>query len=252
MSDPLRFFVSPETLQNDPVIIESDVHHHLRNVLRVKPGARIMLLDGGGRYCSTEIIAVNAKQTTARVLNRGNKPQPGLKITLMQALPKGDKFDLVLQKGTELGVHRFQPILTEHAVPSLTPERIKKKALRWQRIVSEAARQSRRYTLPEVAQPQPLEQALAEQTSSFKLILWESGAVPIAQALPSNPPNEVHLLIGPEGGFSEHEITAATKAGFQAIHLGPRILRTETAGLAATPILQYLYGDWEQAPSDHD
>lgn len=252
MSDPLRFFVPPETLLADPVVITGDAHHHLRNVLRVKPGARVQLLDGSGNYCNTEIISVDTKQSTATVLGRGNKPQSGLKVALMQALPKGDKFDMVLQKGTELGVHRFQPILTEHAIPNLSPERMQKKVQRWQRIVSEAARQSRRYTLPEVAQPQPLVEALAEQSSAFKLILWESGAVPIAQAMPSEPPDEVRLLIGPEGGFSEREVTAATKAGYQAIHLGPRILRTETAGLAATPILQYLYGDWLQAPTEHE
>jgi 16S rRNA (uracil1498-N3)-methyltransferase len=252
MSDPLRFFVPPESLQGDPIIIEGDAHHHLRNVLRVKPGAKILLLDGNGGYCNTEVISIDAKQSTARVLDRGARPLPDLKITLMQALPKGDKFDLVLQKGTELGAHRFQPILTEHAIPNLTPERMKKRTQRWQRIVSEAARQCRRYTLPEVTQPQPLNEALAAQATAFKLILWESGAVPIAQALPSAPPKEVLLLIGPEGGFSEQEITAATNAGFQAIHLGPRILRTETAGLAATPILQYLYGDWLQAPTEQD
>lgn len=252
MSDPLRFFIAPEALQVDPVIIEGDAHHHLRNVLRVKPGAKVLLLDGNGNYCSTEIVSIEAKQSTAKVLGRGNKPHQGLKITLMQALPKGDKFDLVLQKGTELGIHHFQPVLTEHAVPNLSPQRMQKRAQRWQRIVSEAARQSRRYTLPEVAQPLPLEEVLAEQSSAFKLILWESGAVPIAQSLPSDPPSEVQILIGPEGGFSNQEIALATEAGFQAIHLGPRILRTETAGLAATPILQYLYGDWLQAPTEQD
>lgn len=248
MSDPLRFFVPAETLQGDQVVIAGDPYHHLRNVLRCKPGHVVILLDGQGQCCEVELEQLQANRATTRVLRRWQEKDASLPITLLQALPKGDKFELILQKGTELGVSCFQPIETAHAVPNLNAARLSSREQRWQRIVSEAARQSRRAFLPEIKPLQTLTEALAEPSRDLKLVLWECGAVPLAKALPQAPPAGVRLLIGPEGGFSSAEIGAITAAGFQAVHLGPRILRTETAGLAATPILQYLYGDWQSPP----
>lgn len=249
MSDPVRFFVPPQSLQGEQVVITDEPYHHLRKVLRLKTGAIVLLLDGCGNCCEVQIDQLQPMQATTRVLRRWQEAKTGLSITLLQALPKGDKFDLVLQKGTELGVSSFQAIETDHAVPNLTSARLRKRELRWQRIANEAARQSRRFFLPEVKPLQKLTEVLEEPSSDLKLVLWEAGAVPLADALPTKPPTGVRLLIGPEGGFSPAEIDTITGAGFQAVHLGPRILRTETAGLAATPILQYLYGDWQQAPT---
>ena len=249
MSDPLRFFVPSASLQSERVMISGEPYHHLRNVLRVKPGARLLLLDGYGLCCDVELEQLHAEQATTRVMRRWQETDASLKISLLQALPKGDKFDLILQKGTELGVSCFQPLETEHAVPSLNEARRHKREQRWQRIISEAARQSRRSFLPELKPLQKLNSALEEVCNDLKLVLWEAGSVALAEALPATPPTGVKLLIGPEGGFSLKEITEITAAGFQAVHLGPRILRTETAGLAATPILQYLYGDWCYPPS---
>ncbi|RLB67505.1 MAG: 16S rRNA (uracil(1498)-N(3))-methyltransferase [Deltaproteobacteria bacterium] len=250
MSDPLRFFVSSESLQSDQVVIAGEPYHHLRNVLRVKPGAIILLFDGFGQCCEVQLEQLQPEQATTRVIRRWREKDVSLSITLLQALPKGDKFDLVLQKGTELGVRCFQPIETDHAIPNLNAARLSKRAQRWQRIVSEAARQSRRNFLPEVKPLQKLARVIDEASSDLKLVLWEASSVPLADALPKTPPSGVRLLIGPEGGFSASEIISIMAAGFQAVHLGPRILRTETAGLAATPILQYLYGDWQHPPAD--
>lgn len=252
MSDPLRFFVPATSLQSDQVVITGEPYHHLRNVLRVKPGAIILLLDGLGHCCQVQLEQLQSEQATTRVIRRWQETDVTLPITLMQALPKGDKFDLVLQKGTELGVSCFQPIETDRAIPNLSATRLSKREQRWQRIVSEAARQSRRIFLPEVKSLQKLQPALDQPGSDLKLVLWEAGSVALADVLPKEPPTGIRLLIGPEGGFSTREITAITAAGFQAVHLGPRILRTETAGLAATPILQYLYGDWQLPPVDSD
>ena len=250
MSDPLRFFVPAASLQSDQVVITGEPYHHLRKVLRVKPGAIILLLDGLGRCCQVQLEQLQPEQVTTRVIRCWQETDTTLPITLIQALPKGDKFDQVLQKGTELGVSCFQPIETTHAVPNLTAARLSKREQRWQRIASEAARQSRRIFLPKVQSLQKLQPALDEPTRDLKLVLWEAGSVALANVLPKAHPAGVRLLIGPEGGFSNEEITAITAAGFQAVHLGPRILRTETAGLAATPILQYLYGDWQVPPVD--
>ncbi len=248
MSDPLLFFVPTESLQGDQVVIAGGAYHHLRNVLRCKAGCVVVLLDGHGQCCEVELEQLQTNQATTRVIRRWQERDASLPITLLQALPKGDKFDLILQKGTELGVGCFQPLETTHAVPNLNASRQSSRQQRWQRIVSEAARQSRRCFLPEVKPLQTLVKALAEPTSDLKLVLWECGSMPLAKVLPQEPPTGVRLLIGPEGGFSSTEIGAITSAGFQAVHLGPRILRTETAGLAATPILQYLYGDWQSPP----
>lgn len=249
MSDPVRFFVPAESLQGGQIVISGEPYHHLRKVLRLKVGAIVLLLDGQGRCCEVRIEAMHTEQATTSLLRQWQEPRASLPITLLQALPKGDKFDLILQKGTELGVSSFQAIETEHAIPNLNAARLMKREQRWRRIASEAARQSRRTFLPEVRSLQKLASVLEESSSDLKLVLWEAGSVSLAEALPATPPAGVRLLIGPEGGFSRAEIRAITAAGFQAVHLGPRILRTETAGLAATPILQYLYGDWQKAPA---
>jgi 16S rRNA (uracil1498-N3)-methyltransferase len=249
MSDPARFFVPAESLQSEQIVISGEPYHHLRKVLRLKAGAAVLLLDGCGCCCEVQIEELQAKQASTRLIRRWHETRESFKITLIQALPKGDKFELVLQKGTELGVHSFQAVETEHAVPNLVAARLKKREQRWQRITSEAARQSRRTFLPQVQPLQTLSKVLEESSSDLKLVLWEAGSLPLAEALPATPPAGVRLLIGPEGGFSNAEIGAIIAAGFQPVHLGPRILRTETAGLAATPILQYLYGDWQKAPA---
>ncbi len=249
MSDPLRFFVPADSLSGDRVTITGDPFHHLRNVLRLKPGAQLMLLDGQGLCCEVRLEHLEADQGIAHVLRRWQEKDAALPITLLQALPKGDKFDLILQKGTELGISCFQPIETSHAVPNLDAARRNKRRQRWQRIASEAARQSRRFTLPEVRLLQPLNAILAETSDDLKLVLWEAGRLPLRDALPPVPPKGVSLLVGPEGGFSAAEIEAIKRAGFQPVHLGPRILRTETAALASVPILQYLYGDWQTPPA---
>lgn len=249
MSDPVRFFVPAESLQSDQIVISGEPYHHLRKVLRLKAGAIILLLDGCGHCCEVQIEQLQSEQATTRLIRQWNETQESFKINLLQALPKGDKFDLVLQKGTELGVHTFQAVETEHAIPNLNAARLKKREQRWQRIASEAARQSRRTFLPGVKPLQKLSEVLEASSSDLKLVLWEAGAMPLAEALPATAPAGVRLLIGPEGGFSSAEINKITAAGYQPVHLGPRILRTETAGLAATPILQYLYGDWQKAPA---
>jgi 16S rRNA (uracil1498-N3)-methyltransferase len=216
--------------------------------MRSKAGDVLVLLDGHGHCCEVQLEHLCADQASARVLRRWQEKDRALPITLIQALPKGDKFELVLQKGTELGVRCFQPIESAHAIPNLSASRLVNRQLRWQRIISEAARQSRGCFLPQVKPLQKLAKALDAHSDDLKLVLWECGAIPLAKALPQDPPAGVRILIGPEGGFSAAEIRTITGAGFQAVHLGPRILRTETAGLAAIPILQYLYGDWGFPP----
>ncbi len=248
MAELHRFFVPAATIAGDTVEIAGEVLHHLRTVLRLGPGSEILLLDGSGGCCRVSLAAVGRERATAAVTARWHETEHPCPLRLLQALPKGDKFDLVLQKGTELGVSVFQPLVSERtAAPPPGASRLE----RWQRIVGEAARQSRRPCLPRLEPVRSLEEAVQGSVEPLRLILWEESDRPLREALPAGSPGGVALLVGPEGGFAAREVAAARGAGFVPVHLGPRILRTETTGLAITAIIQHLYGDLHLAPHHH-
>ena len=237
-----RFFVTPERLAGERVALDGEVLHHLATVLRLRPGDELELLDGCGQVVRCRILVLDRRQGEAQVLSRRQATEAPLPVQLLQALPKGDKFDLVLQKGTELGITRFVPVLTGRSVPAPDPAREEKRLQRWRRIVREAARQCRRPVVPEVAPPCGLTAALA-QAAGLKLVLWEEESRPLARLLGPPTPTGVTLLVGPEGGFAAAEVAEATNAGFVPVRVGPRILRSETAGFAVAAIVQYVYGD---------
>lgn len=243
MAELPRFFVPADALAGDPVILGGDTLHHLRTVLRLDIGREVLLLDGAGNGCRARLRTIGRDRAEAVVSARWRESEALCPLRLIQSLPKGDKFDLVLQKGTELGVTTFQPALSGRGVARPEGGR----AERWARIVREAARQSRRPVLPRLMPLLPLTAALQTVDEPLRLVLWEQGAEPLAALLPAVPPAGVAVLVGPEGGFSPAEVAAVGAAGFRAVHLGPRILRTETAGLAVAAVLQYLYGDWGRA-----
>ncbi len=238
-----RFFVPAAVLEEPVVPLAGEVLHHLAVVLRLSVGDEILLLDGLGTLCRCHITALQKKAGQATVLERWQEQDTAFPIHLLQALPKGDKMDLILQKGTELGIGRFSPLFSRRSVPKLAPDRVEQRCQRWQRIVCEAARQSRRPLLPQVTAPRPLADALTDCTEELRLMLWEEGSRPLTEALPAKAPGSLALLVGPEGGFTAEEAQCAAQADFQPVHLGPRILRSETAGFAVTAILQYRYGD---------
>ncbi|PLX75382.1 MAG: 16S rRNA (uracil(1498)-N(3))-methyltransferase [Desulfuromonas sp.] len=251
MADPPRFFVTPEALRQDPAVISGEPFHHLQRVLRLPLGSPLLLLDGTGNRAYAKLAQIKKSLALASVVRRDTARETALPIVLMQSLPKGDKFDLTLQKGTELGITVFQPLTSRYSIPELPPQRLATRLARWQKIVQEACRQSRRDLLPEVKPPISLQTAIGQtEQQGLKLMLWEAASQPLAEVLPKAPPRQVVLLAGPEGGFSAEEVDLARIAGFLPVHLGPRILRTETAGLAVTPVLQYLYGDWSCNPPE--
>ena len=251
MTDLPRFFVSPEALGQNPVVIAGEPFHHLQRVLILPVGSYLLLLDGTGNRVYAQLVQVGKSQALASVIRRDTTQETALPITLMQALPKGDKFDLILQKGTELGITAFQPLTSRYSIPELPTQRLATRLARWQKIVQEACRQSRRDLVPEVRPPVPLQAAIEQAASQeLKLMLWEAADQPLTEALPKAAPRQVVILAGPEGGFATDEANLARTAGFIPVHLGPRILRTETAGLAVAPVLQYLYGDWSCNPTD--
>ncbi len=238
-----RFFIPPQNLHSDPVPLPEETAHHLATVLRLSVGEELLLLDGDGRVCRCRIESLGRRAGSARVLECRQEAESAFPVRLLQGLPKGDKMDLVLQKGTELGVAAFAPVLAERSVPAPAADRGEKRRQRWERIIREAAQQSRRPCLPRLSPLVPLSEALAGCGEELRLLLWEEESRPLAEVLPAALPRDAAVLVGPEGGFSAAEVETARAAGFQPVGLGPRILRSETAGLAMAAVLQYLYGD---------
>ena len=232
-----RLFVTPEALQDALVVISGETFHHL-SVLRLRAGDEIILLDGSGRLGRGVLRQVSRSAAQAEVLERWEEKEELLPLRLLQGLPKGEKFEWLLEKGVELGISAFTPVITERS------QARGEKFSRWQRIIQEAARQSRRPLLPTLEELRPLPQALAQTTETLRLMLWEEGSIPLNATLPQDPPVSCALLVGPEGGFSPAEAQAAVAAGFIPVTLGKRILRTETAGMAVAAVLQNRYGDF--------
>lgn len=239
-----RFFIDPEAVTGDRIILADDIRHHIGKVLRLSVGDELLLLDGHGNHYLGQIETLSAAEGFARIDQQWFATENILPVRLIQSLPKGEKFDLILQKGCELGISRFSPVWSERSIPMASRVRSDKKRQRWQRIVAEAARQSRRPILPLCDPVSALEQTLSECREELKLILWEDESRPLAERLPVERPADVAVLVGPEGGFSQQEVDLATTAGFLPVSLGPRILRTETAGFAVAAVLGYLYGDF--------
>lgn len=241
-----RFFVPPSSLDGEQIALNGDVLRHMA-VLRLQAGDEVLLLDGSGRVARCRIEILEKRHGVAHCLERWQESESALPLHLLQGSPKGDKLELVLQKGTELGITRFTPVLCGRSVAGRGKGGDSRRQ-RWQKVVVEAARQCRRPVLPQLEAATGLDEALANCREPLRLMLWEEGARPLAEVLPAERPEAVAVLVGPEGGFSAAEAGKAAAAGFLPVHLGPRILRTETAGLAIASILQYLYGDLAQLP----
>lgn len=243
-----RFFVPEGLICSTKISLPKEVAHHIKTVLRLRQGADVLLCDGHGQCCHAQIEALSSNGGSVVVVDQWFEEETALRFELIQALPSGDKFDLILQKNTELGVSRFQPITTDRCQFSVPENKLARKMERWQRIINEAARQSGRGWLPLVETPLALEQVVSLCQAQLKLILWEEATLPIRDVLPTQPPESVAVIVGPEGGLSSAEVGCALKHGFIPVGLGPRIMRTETAGFALSAILQFHYGDLNLVP----
>jgi len=233
------YFSHPEFQSGDRLPLAHDLRKHLYVVLRMAPGDRVKLFNGCGQVAT----AVLKDDDTVELADVVLCPAPQCTLSLIQGLPKGDKLELILQKGTELGVNSFYLAAMERSVGQIKAERRKKRLERWQKIIQEAARQSHQYFLPSLAADITFSEAIRSAGGDLKLLLWEESAVPLNWVLPKISPQQITVVVGPEGGITSGEAAQAEAAGFQPVSLGPRVLRTETAGLAIMTILQYLYGD---------
>ena len=218
------------------------ISHQLRNVLRLERGSMITLLDGSGAAYPTRIESLDAGKAAGRVVARQPvSSEPGIELTLYQCVLKRERFEWVLQKGTELGVSRFVPVISSRTVVR-PAARLLSKYQRWDAIVREAAEQSRRGRLPAVEDPLHWDQAL-EQGAGLRLLAWEEACGDSSVLHPGiSGAREVSVMVGPEGGISQEEAAAAAERGWRPFSLGPRVLRAETAAVAASTIVLHLAG----------
>lgn len=234
-----RVYVPQPLAENALLRVEDDAAHHLLNVLRVRNGDPLVLFNGeGGEYPAT-IVQLGKRALDVRVsARREGVPESPLRFTLAQALTRAERMDYAVQKATELGVSVIQPVVTEFSL-HLEADRGERKLAHWRAVAQSAAEQCWRTKLPVVAAPMHLSDWLARCDSELKLVL-HPGGVTLRQLIPAK---SIGLVIGPEGGLGESDLRACAVAGFKAVGLGPRLLRTETAGPVTIAALQTLWGD---------
>jgi len=251
-----RFFVPPTAIQGDQVILTGPIVHQLTHVLRLRPSERVVVLDDSGWEYTVELERLERRQVEGRIVDRAKaQGEPHARITLYQAVLKGERFEWVLQKGTELGIVAFVPLLCARNVIR-DPEAVRKKLPRWRAIIREAAEQSRRGRLPRLEPPLAFAEACqqAQASGGLSLLAWEGEpATSLKDVLKASfelrassiqlPVSSFQLFIGPEGGFTPEEVRLARAHGILPITLGRRILRAETAGLVAAAAILYELDD---------
>lgn len=230
-----RFFV--DELRNGQATISGDRALHLTRVLRVEPGQRFEISDNRRLYLA-EIELARKQEVTFRILEGLPLPEPTVRLHLLAALTKFDHFEWMLEKATELGVETIVPVNSERSEKGLERAALKR-IERWNRILVEASQQSRRVSIPLIEEPRALAEAMRHEADARFVLLESAGAPPILKALPEQRlvSDLVAVLAGPEGGWTEEEIERVQASGWRGVSLGPRILRAETAALAALAIL---------------
>ncbi len=232
---------------NACVILENTQAHYLGHVLRVRVGEEVTLFDGGGAQYSAEVMTVDRKRVelrTGQMLPTGT--ESSLRVTLIQSVIRSERMDFCVQKATELGVHEIVPVFTHRTVVKIPQDRLNKRTDHWQKIAVSACEQSGRVLVPNVLSPLSLQDAVARTLDSNTVLL---ALDPWADPLPLQkytPPKgaTVAVCIGPEGGFTEEELNFLRDSNALSVTCGPRVLRTETAGIVAVAACQMLWGDW--------
>jgi len=243
-----RFMISSRAICDGYASFDGDTYNHMVRVLRLGTGDSVQLADEKGmvhfgtiNQVAKEWVAVKISSSCSAVESDSTAPR----ITICQALPKGDKIDLILQKGTELGAHNFLLFGGRRSVAKIRDDQQASKLERWNRITSEAARQCGRSDVPEVTWRLSAVEAAHETGHELRLILWEGEReISLKNVLSvGGKPTSVIVAIGPEGGFDPLEVRHFSQLGFRPVSLGNRILRTETASIAILAIMQYIWGE---------
>ncbi len=241
-----KVFVSQQAVDGGQVYLSGDDARHLGLVLRKKPGDKVVIcIDGQSFVGRIEHVEAECVRVSLHQSMGSNQESP-IHIRLYQGLAKGDKFELVIQKATELGVNEIIPYTSKHTVVKLDQKRKKSRLTRWQKIANEAGKQCKRDQIPVITDLLDFSSVIKQLSSGNRdtLVLMPYEQASEEKKLPlDKSPMEVAILIGPEGGFHADEVEAVKQIGGQIISLGPRILRTETAGLITVAIVQFLWGD---------
>jgi 16S rRNA (uracil1498-N3)-methyltransferase len=226
------------------VDLEPGPARHLVRVLRQRVGQPVTLFNGDGDEYNGEIIEVRGADHCRVHLTEALMPavESPLKITLVQAIARGERMDWAIQKAVEMGVSAICPVSTERTEVKLSAKRADKRLIHWQQVMTSACEQSGRVRVPEITPPQALDQI--EAAPGLNLVLDPEAARGPGQLEPPQP-EQVQIVIGPEGGLSDRELAMLIGRGFTGLRLGPRVLRTETAGAATLAMLQTLFGDWQ-------
>lgn len=243
---PQNRFYCPEKLPIGAVVkLPESAATHAARVLRMVEGDSVTLFNGDGADYACTLTSVKKNAVIAKVNSRAeaNNESP-LNITLLQGISSGDRMDYTIQKAVELGVKQIQPIATERSLVKLNKTRAEKRIVHWQNVIASACEQSGRAFVPQIGTPLTLNHWLTENShqKQCRILLNPVSAKRLAEI--NKPASEIQLLIGAEGGLSPNEIEIAMNNGFQSTVLGPRILRTETAALAAIASMHSLWGDF--------
>jgi 16S rRNA (uracil1498-N3)-methyltransferase len=244
-----RFYIDPTELQKpDPMITGPDARHMLQ-VLRHKPGDQVTLIDGSGHEYLAMIGSISKSMASFKILNKkwSDTASP-LEIIAAQGFLKDKKMDVIVRHLTELGISRWIPIISERSVARPDNRRMTERIRRWETIAIEALKQCGLSKQPVISPAMTFNELIRDpEPSDGKIIFWEEETRSLADLFPGNHPVKLLILIGPEGGFSPEEAAQAVEAGFKCVSLGPRILRAETAAVAACTLMQYLYGDMKKS-----
>ena len=239
-----HFFVTPSQVKEEGIYIEGSDVNHMKNVLRMRCGERLMVSDGNNRRYLCEVAGYEAGEAVLRILEEHETDtELPCRISLFQGLPKQEKMELIVQKCVELGVCEIIPTATRRCVVKLDDKKAEKKTARWQQIAESAAKQAGRGMIPRVWEPLAYCDAL-KRAKELDVILipyeLERGMQATKKIIKAvRPGQSIAVFIGPEGGFEKDEVELAVSCGAKAVSLGRRILRTETAGLAALAVLMF-------------
>ena len=228
------------------VELEAAKGQHLLKVLRLRDGASLRLFNGDGREFGGRLRRIGGTVRIDVESVLGSEPPSPLELRLLLGVSRGERMDIAIQKAVELGVARISPVFSKRCVVRLSGERLRRREAHWRGVVTAACEQSGRCRLARMDRPAPLDAALGEVCADLRLVLDSHGRTGLHEAGP--PRRGVELLVGPEGGLEDAEVRSARERGFVAVRLGPRIMRTETAPLAALAAIQTLWGDFRTAP----
>lgn len=237
-----RIYTAQPLAVGRTIDLEDQASQHLLKVLRMGIGEKVRLFNGDGHPYLAELSAATKKIATLTLIEQGESEPPlALPIHLGQVVSKGDRMDFTIQKATELGVDCITPLWSDRCEVRLKGERLEKKVQHWQKIAISACEQSGRNRIPVIEAPQTLEQWVQSVQAPLKMVLHPHNQQPLSDVA---KPERVAMLVGPEGGLTDREVALAQQQAFNGLLLGPRILRTETAALAAMSVFQHLWGDF--------